>query len=38
VTRDRGKPFATAFAARTLATIHPSSIVRQRTDDDRIGK
>jgi uracil-DNA glycosylase len=35
VTHDRGKAFATAFAQKTIATIHPSSILRQRTDDDR---
>jgi DNA polymerase len=35
VTTQRGRWFETPFAARVLATIHPSAILRQRTDDDR---
>jgi DNA polymerase len=35
VTQQRGRPFVTPLAGHTIATIHPSSILRQRTDDDR---
>ena len=35
VTTQRGRPFATAIAGHAVATIHPSSILRQRSDDDR---
>ncbi|HEY1959533.1 MAG TPA: UdgX family uracil-DNA binding protein [Polyangiaceae bacterium] len=35
VTKDRGKLLATRFGARALATVHPSSILRQRTHEDR---
>jgi len=35
VSRERGRVTATRLAARTLATVHPSSILRQRTREDR---
>lgn len=35
VTRDRGRPVPSALAPHTLATIHPSAILRQGTDADR---
>lgn len=35
VSRDRGRPVPTGLAPRALATVHPSSILRQRTSDDR---
>lgn len=35
VTTQRGVPRASALADRALATVHPSSILRQRSDDDR---
>jgi DNA polymerase len=35
VTRDRGEPLETSLAPHGMATIHPSSILRQRTDADR---
>jgi uracil-DNA glycosylase len=35
VTVDRGKPVPTPLAPTALATVHPSSILRQRTREDR---
>ncbi|MGH7583275.1 MAG: UdgX family uracil-DNA binding protein [Gemmatimonadales bacterium] len=35
VTRDRGRDIATEFAPHTVATLHPSAILRQKTDADR---
>jgi uracil-DNA glycosylase family protein len=35
VTRDRGKLVASRLAPHTLATVHPSSILRQQTSEDR---
>jgi uracil-DNA glycosylase len=35
VTVDRGKPLRSALAGQVVATIHPSSILRQRTEEDR---
>jgi uracil-DNA glycosylase len=35
VSRERGRATATRLAERTLATVHPSSILRQRTSEDR---
>ena len=35
VSRERGRVVATRLSARTLATVHPSSILRQRTTEDR---
>ena len=35
VTRDRGVFVATRLAPRAMATVHPSSILRQQTDADR---
>jgi uracil-DNA glycosylase len=35
VTTQRGRPFATRLAGPAVATIHPSSILRQRTAGDR---
>jgi len=34
VSVSRGKIFRTAFSERTVATVHPSSILRQRTDEE----
>ncbi len=34
VTKERGKIFASAFAESTIATVHPSSILRQRSSED----
>jgi uracil-DNA glycosylase len=35
VTRDRGVLLATQLAPHALATVHPSSILRQQTSEDR---
>jgi uracil-DNA glycosylase len=35
VTRDRGRPVPSSLAPSALATVHPSSILRQRTREDR---
>ena len=35
VTRERGRDMATPFARHTVATVHPSSILRQATAEDR---
>jgi uracil-DNA glycosylase len=35
VTRDRGRPLETQLAPATLATVHPSSILRAPDDDSR---
>jgi DNA polymerase len=35
VTAERGRVVASPWPARVVATVHPSSILRQRTDDDR---
>jgi uracil-DNA glycosylase family protein len=35
VTQMRGRIVATALSDRTVATVHPSSILRQRTSEDR---
>jgi uracil-DNA glycosylase len=35
ITRERGRPLESDLAPLVLATVHPSSILRQRTDEDR---
>jgi uracil-DNA glycosylase family protein len=35
VTKDRGRPVDSELAPHVLATVHPSSILRQRTDEER---
>ena len=35
ITRERGRPLDSDLAELVLATVHPSSILRQRTDQDR---
>ena len=35
ITRERGRPLDSDLAELVLATAHPSSILRQRTDQDR---
>ena len=35
VTQHRGEPVASPFAARVVATVHPSSILRARDDETR---
>jgi DNA polymerase len=35
VTKDRGRPVESDLAPYVIATVHPSSILRQRTDDER---
>jgi uracil-DNA glycosylase len=35
VTKDRGRPVDSDLAPYVLATVHPSSILRQRTDEER---
>lgn len=35
VTRERGRDIHTALAPHTIATIHPSAILRQRTSEER---
>ena len=35
VTRERGRDIESPYAPHTIATVHPSSILRQRTDEDR---
>jgi uracil-DNA glycosylase len=35
VSKDRGRPLDSELAPYVLATVHPSSILRQRTDEER---
>jgi DNA polymerase len=35
VTRERGRPIPSVLAPHVVATVHPSSILRQRTPEDR---
>jgi uracil-DNA glycosylase family protein len=35
VTKDRGRPIESELAPHVVATVHPSSILRQRTDEER---
>lgn len=35
ITRERGRPLESELAPLVLATAHPSSILRQRTDEER---
>ena len=35
VTKDRGRPVESDLAPYVLATVHPSSILRQRTEEER---
>jgi len=35
VSKDRGRPIDSDLAPYVLATVHPSSILRQRTDEER---
>jgi len=35
VTKERGRPVDSELAPYVLATVHPSSILRQRTDEER---
>ena len=35
VTKNRGRPVESDLAPHVLATVHPSSILRQRTDEER---
>ena len=35
ITRERGRPLESDLADLVLATVHPSSILRQRTDEER---
>ena len=35
ITRERGRPLDSDLAPFVLATVHPSSILRQRTDEER---
>jgi uracil-DNA glycosylase len=35
VTRERGRPVESDLAPHVLATVHPSSILRQRTNEER---
>jgi DNA polymerase len=35
VSTSRGRPVPTPFAAHAVATVHPSSILRQRTSEER---
>jgi uracil-DNA glycosylase len=35
VTKDRGRPVDSDLAPYVVATVHPSSILRQRTDEER---
>ena len=36
VTKDRGRPVDSDLVPHVLATVHPSSILRQRTDEERV--
>ena len=36
VTKHRGRPVDSDLAPHVLATVHPSSILRQRTDEERV--
>ena len=38
VTKDRGTPLESAVASVAMVTIHPSAILRARTDEDRIAQ
>jgi DNA polymerase len=38
VTKDRGTPLESAVARVAMVTIHPSAILRARTDEDRIAQ
>jgi DNA polymerase len=35
VTKERGRPVESDLAPHVLATVHPSSILRQRTNEER---
>jgi DNA polymerase len=35
VTKQRGQPVESDLAPHVVATVHPSSILRQETDEDR---
>jgi uracil-DNA glycosylase len=35
VTKDRGRPLESELAPHVVATVHPSSILRQRSEDER---
>ena len=35
VTKDRGRPLDFDLAPHVLTTVHPSSILRKRTDEER---
>lgn len=36
VTKERGRPVESHLAPQVVATVHPSSILRQRTDEERV--
>jgi len=36
VLRDRGKPLESPLAPIVMATVHPSSILRSRADEERV--
>ena len=38
VTKDRGTPLESAVASVAMVTVHPSAILRARTDEDRIAQ
>ncbi len=38
VTRERGRPIESDLAPLVTATVHPSSILRQQTDEDRVAE
>ena len=38
VTQERGKPIESELAPLVTATVHPSSILRQQTDEDRLAE
>ena len=38
VTQDRGKPIESELAPLVTATVHPSSILRQQNDEDRMAE
>jgi DNA polymerase len=38
VTQERGRPIESEFAPLVTATVHPSSILRQQTDEDRLAE
>ena len=35
LTKHRGKPMASTWGAPVIATVHPSAILREQTDDER---